>query len=34
MRRWTLAILVLCSLLFGWTLIAERLIRPAEMADS
>src|SRR4051794_36310351 len=25
LRRWTLAILVLCVLLFGWTLIADRL---------
>src|SRR5215510_11465943 len=25
LRRWTLAILVLCGLLFGWTLIADRL---------
>src|SRR6516162_2094456 len=25
LRRWTLAILVLCALLFGWTLIADRL---------
>jgi multidrug resistance efflux pump len=25
LRRWTLAILVLCFLLFGWTLIADRL---------
>ena len=24
-RRWTLAILVLCVLLFGWTLVADRL---------
>ena len=25
LRRWTLAIVVLCVLLFGWTLIADRL---------
>ena len=25
LRRWTLAILILCVLLFGWTLIADRL---------
>jgi multidrug resistance efflux pump len=25
LRRWTLVILVLCVLLFGWTLIADRL---------
>jgi len=25
LRRWTLAVLVLCVLLFGWTLIADRL---------
>src|SRR5690242_21415670 len=25
LRRWTLIILVLCVLLFGWTLIADRL---------
>src|ERR1700757_2711297 len=25
LRRWTLVILVLCGLLFGWTLIADRL---------
>jgi hypothetical protein len=25
LRRWTLAILFLCIVLFGWTLIADRL---------
>ena len=25
LRRWTLVILVLCVVLFGWTLIADRL---------